>query len=366
MMRPHFVLFRYLLLQILIGVVVLFAILSLLTMLIDMIESLREVESIQDAGVGFALQLTLLRTPKLVLTLMPFIFLFGAMWAFYQLNKRSEIAVMRSAGLSVWGVVFPAALLAVVMGIGVLTFFDPMASRMSSQAETMKNEIRGKSANLIRVLNGGIWLRQRSDGQTLILHAGSYDADESLLRDVVLWKQTLDGVFLERWDAETAQIEDNRYVLRDARRESLNPREGTVRETQIVPSAFRISDLREDIAKPETMSIWALPTFIELARDAGLPTVKYELRFHDLLSLPVKLLAMVLIAATFSMRPVRQGGTVQLVMWGITAGFLLFISAEISNATAEARVVPVMLAAWAPVFIAGLLALTLLMNTEDG
>ncbi|NHK27416.1 LPS export ABC transporter permease LptG [Parvularcula flava] len=363
---PRFTLYRYLSLRTLTGVLGLLIILASMTILIDMIESLREVERIQNAGIGFAAQLTLLRAPKLVLTTMPFIFLFGSMWAFYQLNKRSEVAVMRSAGLSIWGIILPSAILAIVTGIAVLTFADPAASRMSSQAETIKNEIRGKSANLIRELNGGIWLRQRNDDQTLILHASSYDADNNLLRDVVLWKQTLEGVFLERWDAETAEIQDKRYVLNDARLRTLEGQDRQVRETQIVESQFSIDDLREDIAKPETMSIWALPRFIELARDAGLPTVKYELRYHDLLALPIKLLAMVLIAASFSMKPVRSGGTVRLVLWGIAAGFLLFISAEISNATAEARLVPVVLAAWAPVFIAGLLALTFLFNTEDG
>lgn len=363
---PTGVLLRYLTTRTLIGVLGLLIILSSMTILIDMIESLREVERIPNAGIGFAAQLTLLRAPKLVLTMMPFIFLFGSMWAFYQLNKRSEIAVMRSAGLSVWGIVAPSAILAILLGVGVLTFVDPLASRMSSHAETVKNEARGKSANLIKVLNGGIWLRQRTGNETLILHADSYDAPENKLRDVVLWKQTLDGVFLERWDADEAEIADRQYILTDARLRTPGSSSGRRQETQVMESVFSISDLREDVAKPDTMSIWALPGFISLAEDAGLPTVKYELRYYDLLSLPLKLLAMVLIAATFSMRPVRQGGTVRLVLWGIASGFVLFITAEISNATAEARLVPVLLAAWAPVFIAALLAITFLLNTEDG
>lgn len=363
---PKTMLFRYLTVNTLIGVIGLFLVLSSMTILIDLIESLREVEKIDDAGLGVALTLTLLRTPKLVLTMTPFIFLFGTMWAFYQLNKRSEMAVMRSAGLSVWGILTPSAILALLMGVAVLTLADPVASRMSSQAETLKNDIRGKSANLIKVLNGGIWLRQIEGDQAVILHARDYDAENNLLRNVVLWKQSREGVFIERWDASTAQIGDKRFILENARRKTLDGIGQEEVGTQVVNSQFSISDLREDIAKPETMSIWALPQFITLAEDAGLPTIKYELRFHDLLSLPFKLIAMVLIAATFSMRPVRQGGTVQLVLWGIAAGFLLFIVAEISNATAEARLVPVVLAAWAPVFIAGLLALTFLFNTEDG
>jgi lipopolysaccharide export system permease protein len=361
-----FTLYRYIGLKVLTGVLALLLILTGLTLLIDLIESLRQVGKIENAGLMFALKLTVLRTPKLILTLMPFIFLFGTMWAFFQLNRRSEIAVMRSAGLSVWKIAMPAMILAIVSGVIIPTLIDPIASNMSALAQHEKNAIRGKKAQLLKELQGDIWLRQREGDVALILHAEGYDPEQNLLSDVTLWKRTLEGVFLERWDAQTAVIADKQFILQDAQLNTADNQNTDIRQTQIVPSAFNLSDLRESIARPDQMSIWALPGFIQLAHDAGLPTVKYHLRLNDLLSTPLKLLAMILIAAGFSMQPVRSGGTASLILSGIAAGFLLFIIAELSNATAEAQVVPVFLAAWAPAMLATLLALTLLLHTEDG
>ncbi len=365
-MTAPWTVYRYIAVYTLLGVFGLLIFLTGLILLIDMIESLREVESIEGAGFGFALKLTFLRAPKLALTLTPFIFLFGSMWAFYELNRRSEIAVMRSAGMSVWEIISPAALLSFFIGILVLTFADPLASRMSAQAEIEKNQIRGKSANLLKVLQGGIWLRQRDGDTALILHAEDYNEDNNVLTDVTLWKNTLTGVFLERWDAEFALIGDKQFILQNATLSTLDSTDSEIIESQVVPSVFNLSDLRDEVAKPETLSVWALPDFIELATDAGLPVVEYRLRYHDLISLPFKLFAMVLIAATFSMRPVRGGGTLPLILSGIAAGFVLFIVAQLSNATAEAHVAPVWLAAWAPAVLAVLLSLTLLLHTEDG
>ncbi len=359
-------LYKYIAVQTLWGVVGLFIILTGLILLIDLIESLREVEKIEQAGFGFALKLTFLRTPKLALTLTPFIFLFGAMWAFFQMNRRSEIAVMRSAGMSVWEIISPAALLSFLIGMLVLTAADPLASKMNAQAEIAKNEIRGKGENLLKMLQGSIWLRQRDGDTALILHAKEYDPSSNKLSEVTLWKRSLEGAFIERWDADSAIIGDKKFELQNALLSTLDTSETEIRETQIVTSAFNLSDLKESVAKPETLSFWALPEFIDLAKDAGLPIVKYHLRYHDLISLPFKLFAMVLIAATFSMRPIRGGGTFPLILSGIVAGFGLFIFAELSNATAEAMVAPVWLAAWAPAALAVLISVTLLLYTEDG
>ncbi len=357
---------KYISTQTLIGVLGLFFMLASLILLIDLIESLREVEKIENAGVGFAIKLTLLRAPKIALTLTPFIFLFGSMWAFYQMNRRSEIAVMRSVGLSVWEILSPAAMISFLMGLLILTFIDPLASDMSTQAELEKNELRGKKTSLLKSLQGGLWLKQVEGNQVLILHAESYDEKDDILNDVTLWKRTNAGVLLERWDADNAKIENQSFVLTNALLSSPDTKEKKRQETQVLTSVFNLDDLREDVAKPDTLSVWDLPDFIELAKGAGLPIVEYQMRYNDLIALPFKLFAMVLIAATFSMSPVRNNNTFRLIMYGIAAGFALFILSELSSSMAEAHVAPVWLAAWAPVVVAVLLSLTLLLHTEDG
>jgi len=112
--------------------------------------------------------------------------------------------------------------------------------------------------------------------------------------------------------------------------------------------------------------LWNLNRFIRLAEATGVPTAQYYIRFHDLISTPLKLLGMVLIAAAFSMRPSRMGGTLSLVVFAIAAGFVLYMITQISSALGESGKAPLILAAWGPALIATLLAITGLLHLEDG
>lgn len=359
--------FWYLARRTMVGVIGLFSVIWLLVVSIDLIEAMREVGKVQDAGLPEALQMTLFRTPQLILTLSPFVMLFGTLWAFGQMAKSSEIAVMRAAGLSVWKLVAAPVALAVALGLVTVIAIDPIAANLAGKAQTIKNDMRGKEANMLRQFSDGVWLRQVDERNAALIHAKSYDSASQTLAGVTVWRRTIDGVFIERWDAETADVNSTVFLLRQARRTTLHGENEVVRPTQAIPVDIDLRALKEDVAKPTSLSVWQLPEFTRIMSSAGMRTLEYELRFYDLWSLPVKLVAMVLIACAFALgMNARAGGTAGLMGLGVAAGFALFIFAEMSNAIAKAQIVPIGLAAWAPGLFAVLFATTLLLYREDG
>jgi len=363
---PPATLFRYIALRTLLCVGGLFLILTSLVLMIDLIENLRFAGKIEGGGFLLALQLTLMRVPGLSQALLPFVFLFGSIWMFNQLNRRSEISVMRSAGLSVWRLLGPAALIAALLGLVIITVVDPLSARMFSYAETLKSHKQGKDSNLVQVFDDGIWLRQRDSEMQLIINAREFNEEISALEKVTVWRFGPNGVFLERIDAGEAFLSGRTIELHDARLQSIAEQQERRSPIYAIPTALTPGDLKERVSPPETMSLWELPRFILLAEAAGLPTTRYHIRFHDLCSTPLKLLAMVLIAAAFSMRPTRAGGAMQLLVFSIGAGFLLYILSEISTALGMSGIVPVALAAWTPALVATLVAVTGLLHLEDG
>ena len=90
------------------------------------------------------------------------------------------------------------------------------------------------------------------------------------------------------------------------------------------------------------------------------------MHWHGLLALPVLLCAMVLIAATFSLRQTRRGGTVYLVIGGVISGFLLYFMSNVVYALGLSASVPVVLAAWSPAGVSTFLGVSLLLHLEDG
>lgn len=363
---PPVTLFRYIALRSLIGIGGLLLILTSLVVLIDLIENLRYSSHLSEGRFATALTITLLRAPSLTQALVPFVFLFGSIWMFHHLNRRSELAVMRSAGLSTWRLLGPAALIAAFAGVIIITVVDPMSSTLLSYAEDLKNRMAGKQTNLVRVFNDGIWLRQRDAERQLIINAKGIDEDEGVLNDVIVWRFGGAGEFVERIDAREAVMSGRTMELHNARLTTLADQKQLRTPVYAISTVLTADDLRQRIVAPETMSLWQLPRFILLAEAAGLPTVRYHIRFHDLCSTPLKLLAMVLIAAAFSLRPTRSGGAFQLAVLSIAAGFALYVLSEISTALGESELAPVALAAWTPAIIAALAAVTMLLHMEDG
>ena len=362
---PPITLMRYLATRLMLSVAALFLILSSLILLIDFIENMRFAGKF-GGGFAFAAQLTLLRTPSLAQTLSPFVFLFASIWTFTQLNRRSEVSVMRSAGLSVWRLIGPAALIAGLFGFMIVTIIDPASSEMFSYADKMKDEIRGKSRDLVRISGDGIWLRQKASNSVLIINAREFDPADSRLKDVTIWRLGEDAAFQERIDAPQALLSGNTIELRDANLHTIDDRLNYTSPIYAISTSLTPADLKERVAPPETMSVWNLPRFILLAEAAGLPTVRYHIRFHDLCSTPLKLIAMVLIAAIFSLKPMRSGGALPLLLSSIGVGFLLYVLSEVSTAFGESGIAPVSLAAWTPAIVAMLAALTSLLKFEEG
>ena len=76
--------------------------------------------------------------------------------------------------------------------------------------------------------------------------------------------------------------------------------------------------------------------------------------------------AMVLIAATVSLRVFRFGNIGRLILGGAVAGFVLYVAGELARGLGSVGIVPPILAAWSPAVVASLIGFTILLYQEDG
>lgn len=356
----------YLARQMLLAIVVLAAGLASLVTLAELIENLRYVAKIGSGGFGFAAIVTLMRSPSVLMSLAPFVFLFGAIWVFSELNRRAEMSVMRAAGLSIWRLIAPAAVVAALTGVLLIAMIDPFSARLLASSEKMKLDLSGRTASLVQLFGDGLWLRQRDQDSILIINARGFDPATAKLSTVTMLRLDLSQRFLERVDAPSAVLSGRTIELREARvRAAADPIDYRTPVYAITTNLTQ-DDMKENIDRAETLSIWKLPKFIVLAEAAGLPTLEYNIRFHDLCSTPLKLIAMVLIAAMFSMSPHRQGGAFRLLLLAIAAGFVLYIVSQVARALGLAGAIPAPIAAWIPALTASLVAAAALFHAEEG
>jgi lipopolysaccharide export system permease protein len=311
--------------------------------------------------------LTLLRSPSVILLLLPFVFLFGTIGAFVAMNRRSELVAMRAAGVSAWRFILPAAAAAFLIGAISTTVLSPAAASLNRSYDD-------RLARLTEGVQAGpseIWLRQGDDRQQVVIHARSHDTENDVvtLRGVSVFIDTLgpagDLSFARRLEASEARLGSGFWRLIDVN-ESL-PGSGSAHSDRMsIPSLLDRRTAMEKFVSPRAVSFWRLPTTIRAAQLAGYSAVGYRLRFQQLLAAPVLFAAMSILGAAFSLRLMRLGDLAALAGAGVAVGFVLFFVDEFCGALGGAEVIPAVLAAWAPPLLALLAGVTLLCYTEDG
>jgi lipopolysaccharide export system permease protein len=359
---------RYLMRRTLRGIVVLGLASYALTVSIDFLEALRQVGEAEDAGTADALALTLLRTPQLLMVLSPFVILFGTLLAFAQLARSLEVAVFRAAGFSVWRIVGAPVLLALAIGLLLITIVDPITTEMAKEADQRLTTYRGGATLEERAFGKGLWLRQDLDGgEVLVIRAGGVDLPNDRFTDVTLWRKDQAGRFIERFDDDRADLAGGEIVLTEASRTAPGEERQSEAGRVAFPTTFRIADIRRTSQRPEVLNLWNLPGLMARIDGAGIPTEPYAQRLHEIYAVPLKLAAMAVIACVFAL-PIhaRSGGIGRLVVSGIAAGFFSFILIQFSQALGEAGLIPVVIAAWTPPLITLLAGLSLLLFREDG
>jgi lipopolysaccharide export system permease protein len=186
-----------------------------------------------------------------------------------------------------------------------------------------------------------------------------------LLRDVMVLLMQGTDTFVGRIDAPVATLEPGFWTLHDARLSTPDSPPRPLLSHQ-VDTDITAENIQDSFAPPETVSFWALPGFIGVLERAGFSALRHRLHWYALTADPALLCAMVLLAATFSLRPIRRGGTAVRMVGGIITGFVLYFLSDVVSALGVSARIPVALAAWSPATISCLLGTAMLFHLEDG
>ena len=359
---------RYVLFRNLTGVAGALAVISAVILLVQFIEIGRSFGVRAEVSATDVLGLTLLKSPSVIQILLPLVFLFGVMFAYVGLNRRSELVAMRAAGVSAWRFIMPSAVAAFVVGVLAVVLINPVSAAMNARYETDRARI---AANSQVDAPKDIWLRQGDEHTQMVIHAKSRDTVEGEVHlrgaSLFVYQKNASGQpeFKRRLEADEAVLRPGFWQLK-------NVREATAGESSVQSDSLTIRSTLdseaavERFASPDSITFWRLPGAIKQTEDSGFSASGYRLRFQQLLATPVMFAAMAILAAGFSLRLVRLGGLAGLVGAGVALGFVVFFFNQFSGALGKASIIPLFAAAWAPAVVALLSGLTLLCYTEDG
>ncbi|HXP30963.1 MAG TPA: LPS export ABC transporter permease LptG [Stellaceae bacterium] len=365
-MSPWKMLFRYIARQFFGWCGSVFLAMLVIVFLLDYIELIRRAGTKPDATLMMLFEMAALKQPYMAQQILPFAILFGTMMAFWRLTRSNELVVARAAGVSVWQFLTPPLSGAFLVGVLVVTVFNPIASVMQAGYERLDERVLRGGGDQLTLSHSGLWLRQSDDaGNHSVVHADYFQARERTLRGVMFLFLADDRRLSRRIDAQEARLVTGKWEVRNGT-EWLPGKQPAPFESTEVATNLTQRKIQESFASPETMSFWELPGFIRLLENSGFSAQRHRLYFDALLARPFLFAAIVLIGASFSLRMQRRGGATLMIAGGIASGFALYFLSDVVFALGLSATIPLSLAAWTPAGVSCLLGVTLLLHLEDG
>ncbi len=337
---------------------------SLIIYMVDFNEFANRASFREGYTLSKGLLLSALRLPNIFQVTIPFIILFSAMSVLIVLNRKYELVVARSAGVSAWQFLLPLCTASFLIGMLMVAVVNPLSSRALMMVQEMEVGI-GIQQGTVGTIKRTPWIRQRTVEGVTIIGAKNVARRGLLLGDASFIRLNEDGSIRERIDSATATLEEGNWVLRDANRITRDTASEAIEMVE-VKTNLKPEFVEESLASPQSISFFELPRKIEVARSFGLGANAFAVQYQSLLALPLLLVAMTLIAATVSLRFIRFGQSGAVILAGILAGFLLYVVSVLAKAFGTAGAVPPFVAAWLPVIIAMALGVTVLLHKEDG
>ncbi len=350
------------------SILMVFGLLFAIIYLSDFVELLRRSGDIKGAttyGVAF---LSLLRVPSITEQVFPFSVLFGAMFAFLNLTRKLELVVARAAGLSVWQFLLPPLIVALVLGIVTTTLYNPVAAVSNQRAARLETRMFGKTGN--DQTDTAFWIQQDGvDGQT-VLRADRASDGGAVLSGITAFVYDRAGKFEERVEAERGELHPGYWTLDNAKiiTPCTEPPCDRPREvkTEVIATNLTPEQVQQKFLAPDTVPFWSLPEVRDSTERAGLNATGYALQYQKLLASPLLFMAMILVAAAFSLRFFRFGGIARMVAGGVAAGFVLYVATKLVGDLGGAGLLSAPVAAWSPAVVGSMLGSLALLYQEDG
>jgi lipopolysaccharide export system permease protein len=348
--------------------IVLIATLGLVTFIsfIEIIEILRRAgNKAPDLSALYVILVSLLNIPSIFDQALPFGVLFGSITCFHLWSRSHEFLVARVMGQNIWQALMPVMITVFLLGCVHVAIINPVASASAKQYNFVMKSIFGQAdASELSVLTNGVWVRDSDASYNVIINGGSLEVKNSLIIDPIIYHLNQEGQLLWRTQAASMKLTKNGWIIVDAVKIS-NAGESSILGDVIMPTVLRPSDLSESTLPPKTVSIYRLPNFIEVQQRAGLPVNPHLVFFHQLLSTPLKLLGLALLAASFTLTSFSRQTKVRLILVGVASGFGIYFLSNFVYLLGSSAKLPHLLAGWGPAVMVCLLSGFLLARADE-
>lgn len=346
--------------------------------LIDLIEQIRR---FGPGGTGLArvAGLAALNIVSSFYAILPLITLLAAIALFLGLSRSSELVAVRASGRSGLRILAAPAVTALLLGVLMVSVLNPIVAATTRRYDLAAAQTAGQSPQTVSLGKGAVWLRQSvpphaagtgDQGGQIVIRAARATPDAATLFDATFLVFDAARGPVRRIVAQSARLSAGTWALSGVKEWPLtatNPEaEAMALPGLTLPTDLTAARIRDGFGAPDAVPIWQLPAFVAGLERAGFSALRHRVWLATELARPFLMAAMVMVAAVFTMRPMRGRRAGLLVLGAFAAGVGLFFLRNLTQVLGEAGETTPSFAAFSPPLVAALLALAALLRLEDG
>lgn len=292
--------------------------------------------------------LTIIKVPSIVVTLIPFIFLFSGTLFFIKFKNKKEVISLNLAGFSDNFITLIPSIYSLIIGVFLVCFLTPISSWLVKHYEISKQKLNNND-NLIIISNTGIWIKEEINSNTLIVRADKIENQNfSELNNTTIY--IFNNFALKKIiNAKKATIEKKYWILEEV--QEISGGKVLKQKETIHYSNILLSELKNFFNNANIFSIWNLPAELEKIKKRGYFGQEIIITFNKYLSLPLINFCMIVIASIFTLKTSQNFNTFVYSFIAIASGIVIYFFSDLSIALGKSGKVPLILSVWMPVLI---------------
>jgi len=339
--------------------------LAFFVILLQMLDLLNKSSDIMEpAGAGWhsVLEYISLRSPQIASQFAPFAALLAIVVTLSVMNMRSEITIMRAAGMSIHRVLFPIGIVCAASAVAHFVFHETLV--VNASEELAYWEANDYAPNLPP--DAGTRTDVRLAYENEFIHAGSAArvGADVWLNNVTINLLSPTGLIEGEMSARAARFQSGQWRLFDVRSFAVD-----ALEVQREASRDWVTTLDPELlfalsVNPDRTSLPELWRKIGQLREDGADTRAATTSFLSRFSKPAAILVMPLLGAIAGFGVQRQGAQLQRAIIGASLGFSYFVAENMMLALGKLGVAPAMLGAFFPLSLYMVVGISILLAME--
>ena len=293
--------------------------------------------------------LTLSFLPDLIINLLPFIIFLSAIWFFRSIKLNKDLLSLKVFGLSNFDIAKLSSSIAFIFGIIVIVAINPITSSLLQYYEITKARYSDEVNHLISFNKNGIWIKDQTEERKLIVNAESLDNE--ILKDVTIYTFLNDDNLLSRVNADSVDISNMVWILKDAKVFDFENSKNQKYEVLELNTNYDILKINSIFKNTRTLSFFNLVNNYHFLIKRGYNEEKLKERIHSLLSLPVYLVLMVLLAAIFILSDMKKTNNISIFFVSIFTCVAVYYLKDLSMALGQTGKINLLLSIWIPIII---------------